>query len=57
MDAPFHGGSNDIINHIFSWQCPCLPRNLIFCRKNRPLSSQQFIAGVAFPGVRNNQQD
>jgi hypothetical protein len=40
MDVPFHGGFNEPLlfsNGGISSQ---------FCRKNRPLLSQQFIAGV-----------
>jgi hypothetical protein len=60
MDAPFHGGSNDTIGGVHVWsQQPeislsfhtsslFLLRGSQFCRKNRPLLSQQFIAGF-FP--------
>ncbi len=51
MDAPFHGGSNDTIGGR-EYRCPFtaaslfLPSGSQLCRKNRPLSSKQFIAGV-----------
>ncbi len=44
MDATFHGGSNDTISgRIYHRFVP-------ICRKNRPLSSIQFIIGEQFIG-------
>jgi hypothetical protein len=62
MDAPFHGGFNDITGSSFRTLRQkislsshsgvlVLSRRHTLCRKNRPLSFRQFIASENFIGV------
>jgi endonuclease III-like uncharacterized protein len=67
MDASFHGGSNDTISGrvrpwrpeiLLSFHSGILVLAKQFCRKNRPLSSQQSTTPAIklFPGVVDTGQ-